>query len=164
MKTGLSWLTMIVIAAACLPGCAAFGRRGPEDLSRPVRGEVLPANMLAEAGEQGGTEGPNLRRVAEAKGARVFALRVEEGVPEYRSRRHDQIFFVVSGEGIAAVDGQRRFIGPGSVVVAPRKSNVLFVRREDDRRAPLLMALALVPYDSPPKALSEALVEADAAE
>lgn len=163
MKTGLLWLTVFV-AAACLPGCAALGRRGPEDLSRPVRGEALPAEMLEEAAEQGGAEGRNIRRVAEAHGARVFALRVEEEVPEYRAWWNDQVFFVVSGEGIASVDGQRRLIAPGSVVVAPRRAKVIFVRGEEHRRAPLLMALVMVPYGSPPKGLRGALAPPEAAE
>lgn len=157
--------TMLVICvAAGLQGCAAFGRRGVDDLSRPVGGEVLPADMLAEAVPADGPDARAVRRVAEADGARVFALRVQEGVPAYRVRRTDQVFFVVAGEGIASVAGQRRIVGPGSVVVAPRRKEVKFVRSEEQVHSPLLMALVVVPYGPPPKGLAEALIPPDAPE
>lgn len=155
IRASLALLSLLLLGAS---GCRLGPGRDVEDLSRPIKGDVLPRDLIADAAAPAPGETWSARYLGETNEARLFAIQTLEGLQPYRLRRVDQVFFVVSGSGIGSVDGKRRIIGPGSVLVVPRRKVVKIARREDQRDAPLLMTLAIVPSGTLPDAVANALV------
>ena len=135
----------VVVTSFALGGCAPWRNKGLVALARPVKGDVLTAERLTDLAKPESGRAYRVRRVAETAGARVFTLQTTGEVQPYRLKKHDQIFFVVSGAGIAAVNVGRRVIGPGSVVVVPRGDEVRFVRDEAHGQTPLTLVQVVVP-------------------
>ena len=150
-------LVLLCLLFLCAAGCGLGPGRKVERLARPIKGVVLPEEEIAKAAAPASGETWSVRYLAESRESRLFAVQTLEGVQPYRLRSVDQVFFVVSGTGIGSVDGQRRIIGPGSVLVVPRRKVVKIVRRDDERDAPLVMTLAIMPSRTLPEAIANAV-------
>lgn len=116
-----AWAPLCVVTALCLCGCARRANRHVVRL-RPapacLSAERIQAMAKPDAGETTSTATLGVTR-----SAKVSALSLSSGkLAEHASKSADRVFVVISGSGIAILDGVRSPVAAGHVLVVPRKT------------------------------------------
>ena len=149
MVMRLSLIVGVVLYAVCgLVACKAgpAGKVGP--FPRPADGRAVTAGELSRAVALSGDLKYRIKRVAQTPGAQIHVIQMTGEIKPYFRKKHDQIFFVSSGECIAEVGGIRDVVGPGSVVVVSRGKKFRIVRGDKHVGKPVVLVRVTLPNDN----------------
>ncbi len=133
-----------LIACVLSLGAIAFGLSGcasTAGLPLAPQAEVLYPERLAEEDAWVEGQSKSAALVGMARQAQVWVLTSADDIPEYAYRHHDQVFFVLRGEGVVSLDGVRDFVQAGCIVVVPRRTRFMFQPRSE---GPVTLASVLV--------------------
>lgn len=144
MRCGL--LVMAVLSAACA--------RSPSThvvttASMTTIDELLAARPLAS--------GANVRidEIARTAGASVHLVQVRTGETPHRHLKHDLVVHVIRGRGVLVLEGDRRAMAGGDIVVVPRGAVHWFTNGGAD------VAVTLVTFAPPLDAPDNVPVDVD---